>query len=191
MFLRSTLTNLPRITHRNVVRTCTHQVTSQPTEPTSDWKTIYKMPAASALAKLSKLKVIQAGITVIGSPVAIGLQSMQMIDAPSAEVFVILGVTGTVSLTLYSLLATNVVGFIYVNPVLRKIRFAYIDFWGRRKNLDVSPNELVSSAQKRVLNTYTVVMTTTPTGSLKLLKHGTVLDEEMVFRLFGDISEPK
>lgn len=71
------------------------------------------------------------------------------------------------------------------------IKFAHIDFWGRRKNLDVSANELITAEQKLMFNTYTVVKTTTPTGSLKLLKHGKILDEEMVFRLFGDISGHK
>lgn len=92
MFLRSSLVNLPRITHRNMVRTCTHQVTPQPIQPTTqDWRTIYKMPAASYLAKISKLKVIQAAVALVGAPVVIGLESMQMVNTQTAELYAILG----------------------------------------------------------------------------------------------------
>lgn len=95
MFLRSTLmlTKLPRLTH-NVVRTCTHQITAQPTQPTqssSDWNTIYKFPSITFLAKLSKLKIYQSAVTVVGLPVLLGLESFQMVSIQTTQLFVILG----------------------------------------------------------------------------------------------------
>lgn len=54
--------------------------------------------------------------------------------------------------------------------------------------MDVTLKELVPSDKpKLILNAYTVVKTTTPVGSLKLLKYGTVLDSELFSRLFGDV----
>lgn len=92
MFLRSTFINLPRIAQRNVVRTCTHEVTSQPTQPTSsDWHTIYSLPLVGSFARISKLKVYQGGITVLGAPVGYGLQSMDIFSSPTAELFTVLG----------------------------------------------------------------------------------------------------
>lgn len=75
----------------------------------------------------------------------------------------------------------------YVNPVLKQIRLSYIDFWGRRQNQDLTLKELVSSDQKRLLNTYTVVKTTTPAGSLKLLSYGNVIDPGVFHSIFGDL----
>lgn len=97
MFLRSTLmlTKLPRLTH-NVLRTCTHQITSQPTKPTppsSDWNTIYKFPSITFLAKLSKLKIYQSVLTVVGVPVILGLQNFEIVSIQTTQLFVILGMS--------------------------------------------------------------------------------------------------
>lgn len=50
------------------------------------------MPATALLAKLSKLKVVQGGVTVVGTPVVVGLQSMQIVSSPVAELFAVIGV---------------------------------------------------------------------------------------------------
>ncbi len=90
MFLRSTL--IRRITHTNVVRTCTQQITSKPTEPAeSDWKTIYKFSSMPFIAKLSKLKILQSAFTAAGVPVLMGLESFQIVPVQSTELFAILG----------------------------------------------------------------------------------------------------
>lgn len=98
------------------------------------------------------------------------------------------GITGTISLCIYSVFSTKMIGFVYVNPVLKKIRFSYIDFWGQRKNQDLKLEELLSCDEKRLFNTYTVVKTST-VGSLKLVRFGKVTDRDLFYTIFGDIGE--
>lgn len=208
MFLRSTLRRLPRIVHSNAIRSCTHQVNAQPTESPVDWNTVYKFPSIQFLAGLSKLKIYQSAFTAAGVPVLMGLESLQIVPAQMTELFAVLGrtplrwlffencklsafvllagITGTISLSVYSLFATKVIGFVYVNPVLEKIRFSYIDFWGRRKNQDLTLKELVSSDERRMFDSYVVVRTTTAAGSLKLFRFGNIVDQGVFYALFGD-----
>lgn len=91
MYLRSMLTQLPRITHNSVVRSCSHKINSQPTESPSDWQTIYNFPSIKFLAQLSKLKIYQSIVTVAGIPLLIGLESYQYVPAQTTELFAMLG----------------------------------------------------------------------------------------------------
>lgn len=97
------------------------------------------------------------------------------------------GITGTITLSIYSLCSRNVIGFVYVNPVIKNIRFAYIDFWGKRTNHDITLDELLSSDQKGILNTYTVITTSTTVNSLKLLSVGKVVEPVIFSKIFGDV----
>lgn len=97
------------------------------------------------------------------------------------------GITGTCALSIYSLFSTKTIGFVYVNPDLKKIRFSYIDFWGRRNNQDLTLKELVSCDEKKIFDTYTVIKTSTAAGSLKLLRYGNITDPDTFYMIFGDI----
>lgn len=97
------------------------------------------------------------------------------------------GITGTISLCIYSVFSAKIIGFVYVNRVLKKIRFSYIDFWGRRKNQDLGLKELVSSDERRLFGTYTAIKTDTPAGELKLLRFGKITNPDVFYTIFGDL----
>lgn len=91
MFLRSTFTKIPRITHTNLVRSCTHKINPEPNESTSDWKTIYKFPPIKVLSRLSKLKIYQSIFTAAGVPLLMVLESAEFVSPQSTELFAVLG----------------------------------------------------------------------------------------------------
>lgn len=87
------LRKLPRVTHNNAVRSCTHQINSQPVESSSDWKTIYNFPSIKLLGGLSKLKIYQSAFTAVGVPLLIGLESLQFVPTQTTELFAVLGMS--------------------------------------------------------------------------------------------------
>lgn len=97
MFLRSVLTNLPRITANYAARSCSHQINPKPTisstKPSSDWKTIYSFPAINLLAGLSKLKIYQSALTAAGIPLLMVLESLHIVPIQSTELFAALGMS--------------------------------------------------------------------------------------------------
>ena len=62
------------------------------------------------------------------------------------------------------------------------IRLSYVDFWGRRKGLDLRLKELLSTDKKGPFGLYTIVKTSTAAGSFKLCKFG-VVTEPIVFNM--------
>lgn len=96
------------------------------------------------------------------------------------------GITGTITLCIFGIFSAKTIGIVYVNPAIKKIRFAYVDFWGQRQNQDLTLEELVSTDEKRMFGTYTVIKTSTPAGSLKLLPYGDITDPGVFFLIFGN-----
>lgn len=53
------------------------------------------------------------------------------------------GVTGCVTLYGLGQLCNKFIGFIYVNEDISTVKVSYADFWGRRKDVEVSVKDIV------------------------------------------------
>lgn len=96
--LRPTLTKCARIVHNNnatrtanTIRTCTHQINTPQTKPSSNWNSVYKFPSIKLLGGLNKLKIYQSAFTAVGVPVLMGLEYLLMVPAETTATFAVLG----------------------------------------------------------------------------------------------------
>lgn len=89
------------------------------------------------------------------------------------------------TLSLFSVATTNLIGFVYVNYEEKKIRLGHINFWGKRKDLDMPISQLVPS-KERLFGAYTPVKSTSSPDSLKLMvRLGTILNAAAFTEIFG------
>ncbi|KAH8271513.1 hypothetical protein KR018_002258, partial [Drosophila ironensis] len=157
----------------------------------TEWRTVYSLPAIRFVAALSRLKVYQAAITVAGTPIAFALGQAGHVTADALGICTAIGVSGLATLTLFSLAASNLVGFIYVNEQQDLLKLAYVDFWGRRKETMVATEDLLPSWELRTPSPLRIVLPiclrSDPKPRYKLLsRFGEVRDPELFEGLFGD-----
>ncbi|KAH8390184.1 hypothetical protein KR200_009242, partial [Drosophila serrata] len=157
----------------------------------TEWRTIYSLPGIRFVAALSKLKVYQAAITATGMPIAFALGHAGQVTTDALGIYAAIGVSGLATLTIASYAATNLVGFIYVNEQQDLLKLAYVDFWGRRKETLVDPQDLLPSWEQRTPSRLKFVspicLRSDPSRQYKLLSRlGHVSDPQLFEGLFGD-----
>lgn len=109
----------------------------------TDWRPIYKLPLIRLVAAINRLKVYQAVATVAVTPLAFGLSQAGHVSGDTLGVCAALGVSGLMTLSLTSWAFKNIIGYIYVNEQQDQLKFAYVDFWGRRKELQVDIEDVL------------------------------------------------
>lgn len=90
----------------------------------------------------------------------------------------------------YSALVANIIGIVYVDASNKNLRFAYLDFWGNRRHLDLKTTDVYQSKEhKRIgpITLFKVKCSGEKTKQFKLLPlHGDVYDNELFSKLFEE-----
>ncbi|KAJ6648171.1 hypothetical protein Bhyg_03396 [Pseudolycoriella hygida] len=103
MFLRTSLTKFPRMVPNIVFRTCTtHRTDAVKTEANGKWLTIYEFPTIKVLGVINKLKNYQSAFTAVGVPICMGLESSQILAAPTTEIFAAIASLQKILLALFT-----------------------------------------------------------------------------------------
>lgn len=94
----------------------------------------------------------------------------------------ILGITGCITLYSFGYLTNNFIGYIYLNREKQLLKIAYIDFWGRRKDI-VSPITDFHMKNTKLTNSQhifgsTLVKKSTGQALRINLRFGLVLDDD-------------
>ncbi|XP_044733562.1 transmembrane protein 186, partial [Chrysoperla carnea] len=109
----------------------------------TEFKPIYKFPYIRLLQAINKLKIYQGITTTIAIPLSGIFQFIGVIDENYLPIIAALGVTGTISLTVLGKVTENFIGFMYINKDGTLLRISYLDFWSRRKNVDIPIDDIV------------------------------------------------
>ncbi|XP_037952187.1 transmembrane protein 186 [Teleopsis dalmanni] len=120
----------------------------------SRWETIYQLPIIRAASVVSQIKTYQGIATAISVPISYAFEQAVLFPTNTCLVVTIIGASGLITLTLFSLVIRNLIGFIYINSEEQKIKFAYLDFWGKRKEriADVSAIEVNNEEKSFQIN---------------------------------------
>ncbi|XP_064536592.1 transmembrane protein 186 isoform X1 [Drosophila montana] len=156
----------------------------------TEWRPIYRLPLIRLVAAFNRLKIYQALITVAGTPVAIALENAGQVSGDVLGIYTAIGVTGLMTLSLASYVATNIIGFIYINDHQDQLKLAYVDFWGRRKELLVDIEDLLPDWEpksRRRLGFYQpICLRTDKKQRYKLLHRFGIITDPLLFEgLFG------
>lgn len=156
----------------------------------TEWRPIYRLPLIRLVAAFNRLKIYQAFVTVAGTPVAIALESAGQVSGDVLGIYAAIGVSGLMTLSLASYVSTNIIGFIYINDHQDQLKLAYVDFWGRRKELLVDIEDLLPDWEpksRRRLGFYQpICLRTDKKQRYKLLHRFGVITDPLLFEgLFG------
>lgn len=91
-------------------------------------------------------------------------------------------------MSLYSGLSKNLIGYVYTHSKDSSlVRLSYIDFWGRRKNIELKLTDIQSDPYDLKYGVYLPVTTTVDNKTYKLLPHlGHVHDRGAFTNIFGE-----
>ncbi|KAM8711157.1 hypothetical protein ACLKA7_000312 [Drosophila subpalustris] len=158
----------------------------------TDWRPIYQLPMIRLIAAFNRLKIYQAALTAAGTPLAFALNQAGQMSGEALGICATIGVSGLITLTVGSVVASNVIGFIYINDQQDQLKIAYVDFWGRRKETHVDIEDLLPDWELKRSNTMRlgfyqpIQMRTDKKQRYKLLHRFGVIIDPLIFEgLFG------
>ncbi|XP_050297965.1 uncharacterized protein LOC126737220 [Anthonomus grandis grandis] len=151
------------------------------------FKTVYKFPWIKYFGLVNRLKVYQTVFTGIGVSSSGLSWAFGLCDASMFYTVSILGFSGCVFLYSLGMISTNFVGFIYYNDDTDMVRIAYVDYWGRRRDIEVHTSDIIHSDESpvRLINKVWFPLKRHSTSEiLKLqLETGIILDKKALNRI--------
>ncbi|CAD7011333.1 unnamed protein product [Ceratitis capitata] len=158
---------------------------------TTEWTTIYRLPLIRLAAGFQRLKIYQGLFTTIALPISFGLSQVGHISPSSVAIVGSIGVSGLVTLSLFSLLIRNLIGFIYINNELDKVKVAYVDFWGKRCESIIDINDLDvdwSKARPTAFNIYQKIRLYSDKNQMYklMLNYGVIVEPQTFTGIFGE-----
>lgn len=158
---------------------------------TPQWTTIYRLPLIRLAASFQRLKIYQGLFIMLSVPVSFTLSQFGTITPNLVTIVGAIGVSGLMTLSIFSLLVRNVVGFIYINDDRNKVKVAYVDFWGKRADAIIDIDDLDidwAKAHPTAFNLYQKIrLYSDETKSFKLMTNYAVIVEPETFTgIFGE-----
>ncbi|KAH8299440.1 hypothetical protein KR044_001459, partial [Drosophila immigrans] len=156
----------------------------------TDWRPIYHLPSIRWVAAFNRLKMYQAAVTAAATPLAFTLTQAGQVSGDALGICASIGVSGLITLSLGSYVASNVIGYIYINDQEDRLKLAYVDFWGRRQEAMVDIEDILPDWElKRTtrLGFYQpICLRTDKKQRFKLLQRFGVITDPLIFEgLFG------
>ncbi|KAM9305560.1 transmembrane protein 186 [Gastrophryne carolinensis] len=156
----------------------------------SEFRLIYKFSGIRMCKVVSKLKILQTGLTfTILPPVYYLYLQGQM--SPSSAMY-LTGVALFAGVMLYSLTyyLRRIIGMMYVNHDATTLRVAHLSFWGNRKDIYVPVEDLkklteTGDSKGEVL--LSLKRYSTPETFYFTLHYGHILDKDTFRLIFGDL----
>ncbi|XP_053963196.1 transmembrane protein 186 [Anastrepha ludens] len=180
----------PTLCSANYATTATTTSTASDNASTN-WTTIYRLPLIRLAAGFQRLKIYQGTLTTLAVPAAFGLSQAEHVSPDSVLVISAIGVSGLLTLSLCSLVVRNVIGFIYINEERDKVKFAYVDFWGKRCEtvIDIADLDVDwTKVRPTVFNIYQKIrLYGNKAQSFKLLSnYGVIVEPDIFTAIFGE-----
>uniref|UniRef100_A0A182JVL7 Transmembrane protein 186 n=1 Tax=Anopheles christyi TaxID=43041 RepID=A0A182JVL7_9DIPT len=155
----------------------------------TNWTTIYHFPSIMLTASLKRLKFYPMVCTGVSVPISIGLAYMDIWSMTTAEIVGAIGFTTSLTLSLFGLITDNLVGFVYCDDRLSKVKISFLDAKGKRQNRIYSVDDLVSRTElpKSFLKLYFPVKNHENGDVYKLVhQYGEIYDAHAFNRIFGN-----
>ncbi|KAJ8979414.1 hypothetical protein NQ317_015846 [Molorchus minor] len=148
---------------------------------------VYKFPYIVPFSLINRLKVYQTVLTVTSIPGIVILNQLNYVSSGYVDFTAALGISGCLSLYSLGFLTNKFVGFIYYDEGNDVARLSYIDFWGKRKDIDVPAKDLVPISELPTTpldGLFLTVRRFSTKDTLRLtLRYGIILDKEKIKKI--------
>ncbi|XP_052897574.1 transmembrane protein 186-like [Anopheles moucheti] len=154
----------------------------------TNWNTIYHFPSIMLTASLKRLKYYPMIFTGITVPISMGLAYFDIWSMATAEIVGAIGFTTAITFSLFGLVTDNLVGFVYCDDRLSKVKISFLDAKGKRQNRIYSVDDLVSRTElpKSFLKLYFPVKNHENDDVYKLVhQYGEIYDVQAFNKIFG------
>lgn len=155
----------------------------------SGYKTIYKFTRINYISIYNRVKIIILASSCIIIPISGILDALEIISHNTGLVTSIIASSTTLSFFTVGILFENYIGFIYYKDE-NNIKIAYVDSWGRRKDIDTSINDIKSLTHAPSLITdrfYRTIYLKSLKFPLKLtINDLTIYNKELLAEVIGD-----
>uniref|UniRef100_A0A2M4BZ06 Transmembrane protein 186 n=1 Tax=Anopheles marajoara TaxID=58244 RepID=A0A2M4BZ06_9DIPT len=169
----------------------TQQTPEKPKEDGSkidNWYTIYHFPSIMITASVKRLKYYPTVVTAVSVPVSIALAYANIWSMTTAEIVGAIGLTSTMTLSLFSMLTNNLVGFVYCDETQSKVKISFLNAKGKRQDRVYSVEDLVprSELPRSLLKLYFPVKNHENSDVYKLVhRYGEIYDVQTFDKVFG------
>lgn len=110
----------------------------------AEFKIIYRFPYIRAARLITRLKLYQTGITVIAIPPACYAYLTDIINLNACAAAMSIASFALMMLVIMSNLLQRVLGLVAVNDDLQYARFSHLNFWGRRRDVYVPFEDIMT-----------------------------------------------
>uniref|UniRef100_A0A2M4ASZ3 Transmembrane protein 186 n=1 Tax=Anopheles triannulatus TaxID=58253 RepID=A0A2M4ASZ3_9DIPT len=153
-----------------------------------NWYTIYHFPSIMITASVKRLKYYPTIVTAVSVPVSIALAYANIWSMTTAEIVGAIGLTSTMTLSLFSMLTNNLVGFVYCDETQSKVKISFLNAKGKRQDRVYSVDDLVprSELPSSLLKLYFPVKNHENSDVYKLVhRYGEIYDVQTFDKVFG------
>uniref|UniRef100_A0A8C8R822 Transmembrane protein 186 n=1 Tax=Pelusios castaneus TaxID=367368 RepID=A0A8C8R822_9SAUR len=159
------------------------------TENTEQFKLVYKFPGIRYCRILSRMKLIQTGITIVSLPPIYYLYFQEQVS-PNVVMYAT-GIACFAAIMLYSIshFLRRMIGLIYLNESGTTVKVAHLTFWGRKKIIycpveTVMPLEATGDNKEEILFQFKQYNSTQ--NLYFTLKFGQIMDKQRFAQIFGE-----
>ncbi|XP_007498737.1 transmembrane protein 186 [Monodelphis domestica] len=161
-----------------------------PTIEAEKFQMIYRFPGIKFCGSLSRLKILQTGITVVILPPGFYFYMQGLI--PLDSLFLMSGVASFALAMLYliSHFFRRLVGILYVNEAGTVLRVAHLTFWGRRQDTYCPVAKIipVSDTSEHPFDVFCKIKQYDGEQTFYLtLRFGRILDRKRFVKVFGNL----
>ncbi|XP_050085943.1 transmembrane protein 186 [Anopheles aquasalis] len=153
-----------------------------------NWHTIYHFPSIMITASVKRLKYYPTVVTAVSVPVSIALAYANIWSMTTAEIVGAIGLTSTMTLSLFSMITNNLVGFVYCDETQSKVKISFLNAKGKREDCVYSVDDLVprSELPSSLLKLYFPIKNHENSDVYKLVhRYGEIYDVQTFDKVFG------
>ncbi|XP_058815949.1 transmembrane protein 186 [Topomyia yanbarensis] len=166
-------------------------VTTSELETDSDlvtWNTIYHFPGIMLTASIKRLRMYPIGLTAVSVPASIGLAYADVCSLVTAQICGSVGLATTLTLLLFGYFTNNLVGYVYTDEKLGKVKISYVDLHGKRQNRIYLVDDIVprTEFEKSLLKFYFPIKNHDNGEVYKIIhRYGEIYDTQAFSAVFG------
>lgn len=150
---------------------------------------IYKFPYIRGVSIINRLKFYQSVVSVLSIPSSLVLCTLNLVNSDVALTTIGIAISGCTFFYSMGYITNNVIGIMYINGNKTKLKIAYVDFWGRRKDVFIPMKDNVPSSEIPTSFTdhvYWKFKNSSIPNTLKIsTRYGNVFDKEVFYKIFS------
>ncbi|XP_011874335.1 PREDICTED: transmembrane protein 186 [Vollenhovia emeryi] len=147
-----------------------------------EYKVIYMLPFIRQASNINVVKYRCTLLVGAATPAIVGLCLTGILSLDTTLASITSGALLTAWLHTIGILCNNLVGYVYLKLDEEKAILSYIDYWGKRIDLEISANEILPVSDNPIRITdalYRKIIFPSRNQSLKInIKFGRIIDEE-------------